>query len=136
MPASQSGRTFHISEGFEGQGVNLAHINMLVGPRSGPARQAFATALATPSAGHAPFVVIAQPGIPTKPLTLYVNKASIASEFHGNATWGASQAGIAKGGRRIARRRHVAARSGERLSGGIGELGEPVDRLPRRRFSQ
>lgn len=85
-----------IGEGFEGPGVNLAHINVLVGPRSGPAGQAFATALATPTAGHAPFVVIARPGVPAKPLTLYVNKAQIEGEFHGNATWGASQAGIAK----------------------------------------
>ena len=96
MPTPQTGRTLNIGEGFEGPGVNLAHINVLVGPRNGPAGQAFATALATPSAGHAPFVVIAQPGVPTKPLTLYVNKAPIAGEFHGNATWGASQAGIAK----------------------------------------
>jgi 5,6,7,8-tetrahydromethanopterin hydro-lyase len=96
MPIPQTGRTLHIGEGFEGPGVNLAHINVLVGPRNGPAGQAFATALATPSAGHAPFVVIVQPGVPTKPLTLYVNKAPIAGEFHGNATWGASQAGIAK----------------------------------------
>jgi 5,6,7,8-tetrahydromethanopterin hydro-lyase len=85
-----------IGEGFEGPGVNLAHINVLVGPRNGPAGQAFATALSTPSTGHAPFVVIARPGIPTKPLTLYVNKAQIDGDFHGNATWGASQAGIAK----------------------------------------
>jgi 5,6,7,8-tetrahydromethanopterin hydro-lyase len=96
MSNQQSSRTLHIGEGFEGPGVNLAHINVLVGPRDGPAGQAFATALATPSAGHAPFVVIAQPGVPTKPLTLYVNKAVISSDFHGNATWGASQAGIAK----------------------------------------
>lgn len=84
-----------IGEGFEGPGVNLAHINVLVGPRNA-AGQAFATALATPSAGHAPFVVIAQPGAPNKPLTLYVNKAQVDGDFHGNATWGASQAGIAK----------------------------------------
>jgi 5,6,7,8-tetrahydromethanopterin hydro-lyase len=89
-------KTLYIGEGFVGPGVNLAHINVLVGPRSGPAGQAFATALATPSAGHAPFVIIAKPGVPTKPLTLYVNKAQITSDFHGNATWGASQAGIAK----------------------------------------
>ncbi|KWH30678.1 formaldehyde-activating enzyme [Burkholderia stagnalis] len=89
-------KSLYIGEGFEGPGVNLAHINVLIGPRDGPAGQAFATALATPSAGHAPFVVIAQPGVPTKPLTLYVNKAQIDGDFHGNATWGASQAGIAK----------------------------------------
>jgi 5,6,7,8-tetrahydromethanopterin hydro-lyase len=96
VPANQSTRTLHIGEGFEGPGVNLAHINVLVGPRSGPAGQAFSNALASPSAGHAPFVVIVQPGVPAKPLTLYVNKAPIAGEFHGNATWGASQAGIAR----------------------------------------
>src|SRR5580698_1303754 len=96
MPTPQTGRTLNIGEGFEGPGVNLAHINVLVGPRNGPAGQAFATALSTPSAGHAPFVIIATPGVPTKPLTLYVNKAQITSDFHGNATWGASQAGIAK----------------------------------------
>ena len=82
-------KTLYIGEGFVGPGVNLAYINVLVGPRSGPAGQAFATALATPSAGHAPFVIIAMPGVPTKPLTLYVNKAQITSDFHGNATWGA-----------------------------------------------
>ena len=90
------GKQLYIGEGFEGPGVNLAHINVLIGPRNGPAGQAFATALATPSTGHAPFVIITHPGVPTKPLTLYVNKAQIAHEFHGNATWGASQAGIAK----------------------------------------
>jgi 5,6,7,8-tetrahydromethanopterin hydro-lyase len=96
MPANEPQQKLFIGEGFEGPGVNLAHINVLVGPRTGPAGQAFATALATPSAGHAPFVVIARPGVPAKPLTLYVNKAQIEGEFHGNATWGASQAGIAK----------------------------------------
>jgi 5,6,7,8-tetrahydromethanopterin hydro-lyase len=85
-----------LARALKGPAVNLAHINVLVGPRSGPAGQAFSNALASPSAGHAPFVVIVQPGVPAKPLTLYVNKAPIVGEFHGNATWGASQAGIAK----------------------------------------
>lgn len=29
-------------------------------------------------------------------MTLYVNKAEIRSELHGRATWGASQAAVAK----------------------------------------
>ena len=86
----------YIGEGFEGPGVNAAHINILIGPRNGPAGQAFANSLASPSQGHCPFMVIAQPNIPVKPMTLYVNKAAIGSDLHGNATWGASQAGIAK----------------------------------------
>lgn len=86
----------YIGEGFEGPGVNAAHINILIGPRNGPVGQAFANSLASPSQGHCPFMVIAQPNIPVKPMTLYVNKAAISSDLHGNATWGASQAGIAK----------------------------------------
>ncbi|WP_295498900.1 formaldehyde-activating enzyme [uncultured Ralstonia sp.] len=88
--------TMYIGEGFEGPGVNAAHINILLGPRDGPVGQAFATALATPSQGHCPFMVIAQPNVPVKPMTLYVNKADIRGDLHGNATWGASQAGIAR----------------------------------------
>ena len=86
----------YIGEGFEGPGVNAAHINILLGPRNGPAGQAFAGSLASPSQGHCPFMVIAQPNLPVKPMTLYVNKAPIGGDLHANATWGASQAGIAK----------------------------------------
>lgn len=86
----------YIGEGFEGPGVNAAHINIMIGPRSGPAGQAFTNSLAAPRQGHCPFMVVVQPNIPCKPMTLYANKAEIASDFHGNATWGASQAGIAK----------------------------------------
>lgn len=87
---------FYIGEGFEGPGVNAAHINVVMGPRAGAAGTAFATSLASPSAGHIPFMVVAAPNIPVKPMTLYVNKAAIEGDLHANATWGASQAGIAK----------------------------------------
>ena len=87
---------FYIGEGFEGPGVNAAHINVVMGPRAGAAGSAFATSLATPSAGHIPFMVVAQPNIPVKPMTLFVNKAAIEGDMHANATWGACQAGIAR----------------------------------------
>ena len=89
-------QSLYIGEGFEGPGVNAAHINLMMGPRSGPAGQAFTSALASPSAGHAPFMLIVKPGVPVKPMTVYSNKTPIEGELHGNATWGASQAGIAK----------------------------------------
>ena len=38
-----------------------------------------------------------RPGLPAKPLTLFVNKAAIAGERHGRLTWGAAQAGVAGG---------------------------------------
>lgn len=86
-----------IGEGFAGSGADAAHINSVLGALGGPVENAWAGALASPSAGHTPFMVVAQPGIAVKPLTLFVNKASIANERHGELTWGAAQAGVARG---------------------------------------
>lgn len=86
-----------LGESFVGDGVNAAHINTVLGPRDGPVGTAWATALATPSAGHAPFVVVLHPGVPVKPFTLFVNKARIENDRHANMTWGAAQAGVAAG---------------------------------------
>jgi 5,6,7,8-tetrahydromethanopterin hydro-lyase len=86
-----------IGESFVGDGAEAAHINTVLGHRAGPVGTAWATALATPSAGHTPFVAVLRPGIPVKPLTLFVNKAPIAGDEHGTLTWGAAQAGVAGG---------------------------------------
>ena len=86
-----------LGESFVGTGPEAAHVNTVLGEREGPVGQAWATALATPSAGHAPFVVVLQPGLPVVPFTLFVNKARIEGEDHGRLTWGAAQAGVAAG---------------------------------------
>ncbi len=91
------GDVMEIGEGFVGEGANAAHVNTVMGSRSGPVGVAWASALASPSAGHAPFLVVGQPGISAMPPTLFVNKATIASAEHGNMTWGPAQAGVAKG---------------------------------------
>ncbi|MFT6535061.1 MAG: 5,6,7,8-tetrahydromethanopterin hydro-lyase [Alpinimonas sp.] len=89
--------TFHIGESFIGSGINAAHINTVYGHRDGPAGVAWASALATPSQGHVPFVVVLQPSLPVKPMTLFVTKAASASDAHGTLIWGAAQAGVAGG---------------------------------------
>ena len=86
-----------IGESYIGEGAEAAHVNVVLGERSGPVGVAWATALATPSAGHTPFVAVVIPGLPVKPMTLFVNKAAIANDKHGNLTWGAAQAGVAGG---------------------------------------
>ena len=86
-----------LGESFVGVGAEAAHVNTVLGEREGPVGQAWATALATPSAGHAPFVVVLQPGLPVVPFTLFVNKARIDGDDHGRLTWGAAQAGVATG---------------------------------------
>ena len=88
-----------IGEGFAGDGANAAHINTVLGSKDGPVGVAWTTALATPRAGHTPFVVVVRPNVPVKPLTLFVNKATVdaANDRHGTLTWGAAQAGVAAG---------------------------------------
>lgn len=86
-----------LGEAFVGEGANAAHVNVVVGRKGGPVETAWVTALATPRGGHIPFVVIARPNLPVKPLTLFVNKADLRGERHEALTWGAAQAGVARG---------------------------------------
>jgi len=88
-----------LGEGFAGDGPNAAHVNTMLGPKDGPVGHAWATALATPRAGHTPFVVVVRPNVPVKPMTLFVNKATVdpANDRHAELTWGAAQAGVAAG---------------------------------------
>jgi len=86
-----------IGESFVGEGAEAAHVNTVLGDRHGPVGTAWATALGTPRPGHTPFVTVLRPNLPVKPLTLFVNKATIADAQHGDLTWGAAQAGVAGG---------------------------------------
>ena len=86
-----------IGEAFVGDGVDAAHVNIVLGERDGPVGTAWATALATPRAGHVPFVAVVRPGLAVQPMTLFVNKAAIEPGRHGDLTWGAAQAGVAAG---------------------------------------
>lgn len=86
-----------VGEGFAGGGRDAAHVNTVLGRKSGPVETAWATALATPRRGHVPFVVVLRPNMPVKPLTLFVNKADLRGDRHEALTWGAAQAGVARG---------------------------------------
>lgn len=89
--------TLYIGEALVGSGGEAAHSNLVLGPRQGPAGAAFATALATPRAGHLPYLVVLAPNVLAKPATLFVNKIAVESELHGKLTWGAAQIGLAMG---------------------------------------
>lgn len=86
-----------IGESFIGEGVNAAHINTVLGLRNGPVGTAWASALASPSAGHVPFIAVLRPSLPVQPMTLFVTKAAPASDAHGLMIWGPAQAGVAGG---------------------------------------
>lgn len=86
-----------IGEGYEGTGSSAAHVNVVLGERRGPIASAWVTALATPSVGHSPFMVVARPGLLVAPPTLFVNEATYANDSHAAVTRGAAQAGVAAG---------------------------------------
>lgn len=86
-----------VGEAYAGSGAEAAHCNTLLGAPDGPVGTAWATALATPRAGHVPFVCVLRPDLPTRPLTLFVNKATLAGPEHERLTWGPAQAGVAAG---------------------------------------
>lgn len=86
-----------LGESFVGEGVNAAHVNTVLGESGGPVETAWATALATPRAGHVPFVATVTPGTAVRPFTLFVNKATMENDRHAELTWGAAHAGVAAG---------------------------------------
>ncbi|MEI7506632.1 MAG: formaldehyde-activating enzyme [Actinomycetes bacterium] len=88
---------FEVGEGFAGDGTNAAHINTVLGKKSGAVGGAFVNILGSPTVGHIPFLVVWKPNVPVTPATLFVNKAAIANDRHGELTWGAAQAGVAHG---------------------------------------
>ena len=104
-----------IGESFVGEGAEAAHINTVLGDRDGPVGTAWATALATPRPGHVPFIAVLRPGLPVKPMTLFVNKATIDGPGHGDLTWGAAQAGVAAGVADAVREGIVSAADADRL---------------------
>jgi len=104
-----------IGESFIGEGTEAAHVNTVLGERDGPVGTAWATALATPRPGHVPFIAVLRPGLPVKPMTLFVNKATIDGPGHGDLTWGAAQAGVAAGVADAVSEGIVSAADAERL---------------------
>ncbi|MGH9292642.1 MAG: formaldehyde-activating enzyme [Acidimicrobiales bacterium] len=86
-----------IGESFVGDGAEAAHVTTVLGASDGPVGAAWVTALATPRAGHASFLVVAQPGTACLPPTLFVNKAAVSGDGHARLTWGPAQAGVARG---------------------------------------
>jgi 5,6,7,8-tetrahydromethanopterin hydro-lyase len=86
-----------MGECFVGSGDEAAHVNTVLGAKGGPVETAWTTALATPRAGHVAFVVAIQPSIAVKPMTLFVNKATVVDDAHAALTWGPAQAGVASG---------------------------------------
>ena len=89
----------YIGEGLviEGSDLdNVAHIDLLIGPKDGPVGVAFANALANQSAGHTNLLAVVSPNIPCKPATVMITKVTIKGGKQVMQMFGPAQAAVAR----------------------------------------
>ena len=85
-----------IGEALIGEGNEVAHIDLIIGPRGGAVETAFMNSLAMPREGHTPLLAVREPNLQPKPCTLIINKVTIKSADQAVLMFGPAQASVAK----------------------------------------
>jgi 5,6,7,8-tetrahydromethanopterin hydro-lyase len=85
-----------IGEGLVGDGNEIAHIDLLIGEKSGPVGTAFANALANQSAGHSSLLAVITPNLICKPATVMITKVTIKGAKQAVQMFGPAQAAVAR----------------------------------------
>jgi 5,6,7,8-tetrahydromethanopterin hydro-lyase len=85
-----------IGEALVGDGLEIAHIDLVIGRKGSAVEQAFVSALASPRMGHTPLLAVLEPNLQPKPATLMVNKVTIKSAGQALLMFGPAQAAVAK----------------------------------------
>jgi 5,6,7,8-tetrahydromethanopterin hydro-lyase len=89
-------RTLSVGESLVGEGNEVAHIDLLIGSKSGPVGQAFAGALLNQKEGHTNLLAVVAPNLPAKPDTIIANKVTIKGATQAVQMFGPAQAAIAR----------------------------------------
>ncbi|MDY6865208.1 MAG: bifunctional 5,6,7,8-tetrahydromethanopterin hydro-lyase/3-hexulose-6-phosphate synthase [Halobacteriota archaeon] len=87
---------FLIGEALIGESPELAHIDLMIGDKTGRVGEAFANSLSQLSAGHTPLLAVIRPNLPCKPFTLVVPKVTIRDMEDTGKIFGPAQAAVAK----------------------------------------
>src|SRR5438093_1267956 len=66
-----------IGESLIGDGNEVAHIDLLIGPKNGPVGVAFANGLVNQNQGHTALLAVLEPNLIPKPATMMMNKVTI-----------------------------------------------------------
>ncbi len=89
-------RPFAVGESLVGDGNEVAHIDLIVGPKDGPAGQAFCNAMANNKDGFTSLLAVVTPNLPAKPDTLMFNKVTIKGAKQAVQMFGSAQAAVAR----------------------------------------
>jgi len=87
---------FFLGESLVGDGNEIAHIDLIIGSKSGPAGQAFTQALSRNSDGFTTLLAVVTPNLPCKPDTLLFNKVTIKGAKQAVQMFGPAQAAVAR----------------------------------------
>jgi 5,6,7,8-tetrahydromethanopterin hydro-lyase len=85
-----------VGESLVGDGNEVAHIDLLIGPKDGPVGQAFASALLNQKEGHTNLLAVVAPNLPARPDTLMANKVTIKGATQAVQMFGPAQAAVAR----------------------------------------
>jgi 5,6,7,8-tetrahydromethanopterin hydro-lyase len=85
-----------IGEALDGDGNEIAHIDLIIGSKDGPAGIAFANALARQSDGHSNLLAVLEPNLAVKPATVMVTKVTIKGAKQAVQMFGPAQAAVAQ----------------------------------------
>ncbi len=85
-----------IGEALAGDGNEIAHIDLLIGDKSGPVGHAFAQALADQKQGHSNLLAVLTPNLAVKPATVMITKVTIKGAKQAVQMFGPAQAAVAK----------------------------------------
>lgn len=85
-----------VGESLVGDGNEVAHIDLLIGPKDGPVGQAFAAALTNQKEGHTNLLAVIAPNLPAKPETIMSNKVTLKGEQQVGQMFGPAQAAVAR----------------------------------------
>jgi 5,6,7,8-tetrahydromethanopterin hydro-lyase len=84
-----------IGESLVGEGNEVAHIDLLIGPRGSPVETAFAHALTNNKEGFTSLLAVVAPNLPTKPATVMFNKVTIKGAKQAVQMFGPAQHAVA-----------------------------------------
>ncbi len=87
---------FFIGESLVGDGNEVAHIDLIIGSKSGPAGQAFVDGLSKQREGHSTLLAVVTPNLPAKPDTILFNKVTIKGATQAVQMFGPAQAAVAR----------------------------------------
>ncbi|MGA0531180.1 formaldehyde-activating enzyme [Hansschlegelia sp. KR7-227] len=85
-----------IGESLVGDGNEVAHIDLIIGPRGSSAETAFVTALTNNKDGFTSLLAVVTPNLLAKPNTILFNKVTIKDARQAVQMFGPAQYGVAK----------------------------------------